>query len=233
VGGSGRIAVACCFILYLLFGVCAQIFLSAAACAQSVNIPFPEYRYYGGVGVGGVHHTGYVPHSIYNAEAYDAGFKGFLGYRLNGSFALELGYDYVGTSTFDEGFATPSRERSFALTGTAIYFSPPMSEWLMPTFVPVRMLARGGLAYKNIHQAAADGTFDEGILSFVIGGGAEFELSPRWFMRLEYEFVSTAVGGPSEPFRALNGLFTADFGGTQRVINVMHTELAASIGVRF
>jgi hypothetical protein len=32
---------------------------------------------------------------------------------------------------------------------------------------------------------------------------------------------------------ALNGLFTADFSGTKREVNAMHTEIAASGGFRF
>ncbi len=198
-------------------------------------MPVPEYRWYAGVGVDGVHHTGFVPNSnnVYNMQKYEPGAKGFVGYRINDIFAVELGLDYLGATSFYEGFPALSTERSYAVTGSVLVYSPPVSQWLMPTLVPVRLYARGGLAYKNIHQDAADGTFDEGILSFVIGGGGEFNITPRWFMRVEYEFISTAVGGPSEPFPALNDLFIADFGGTHRVVNAMHTEIGVSAGVRF
>jgi len=45
--------------------------------------------------------------------------------------------------------------------------------------------------------------------------------------------MSTALNGPSEPFTALNGLFTAHLGCTARVVDVMNTELAVSAGYRF
>jgi hypothetical protein len=47
---------------------------------------------------------------------------------------------------------------------------------------------------------------------------------------MEYEFLSTAIGGPSQPTPALNSLSIVHFGGTQRAINVMHTPLALTIG---
>ena len=219
----------------LVIGTCAQFFASTAAHANDWSLapPPPDYRLYAGIGAFGVHHTGYVPNTKYNSESYHPGAKVFVGYMLYNNLALELGVDYMGTASFNEGLAYPSKETSVALTGTAIYFTPPLSEWLVQTWVPTRAFVRGGLAYKQIHQEAANGTFDEGILSFVIGGGAEVELSKEWFLRGEYEFISTAVGGPSEPFAAINGAFTANFGGTYHVINVMHTELAVAVGRRF
>jgi opacity protein-like surface antigen len=219
----------------------AALFMAAPASANSLlTSPVPVYNWYFGAGIMAVHHTGFVPNTDnqYNVEKYEPGGKAYIGYRINNTFSAELGFDYFGSTSFNEGFPTMSTERSFAVTGTVLVFSPPMSEWMpgadrMWTSVPVRLFARGGFAYKNIHQDAFDGTFEEGILSFVIGGGAQIEIDPRWFMRVEYEFVSSAVGGPSQPFTALNGLFTADFGGTNRVVNAMHTEVAVSGGFRF
>ena len=219
----------------------AALFIAAPASADPLlTSPVPVYDWYVGAGVYMDHHTGFVPNTnnIYNVEKYEPGGKAFVGYHINDTFSAELSVDYFGSTSFYEGFPNQSTERSFAVTGTVLAFTPPVSEWMpwadkiwMP--VPVRLFARGGLAYKNIHQQADDGTFDEGILSFVVGGGAEFEISPRWFARFEYEFVSTALNGPSEPFTALNGLFTAHLGGTARVVNVMNTELALSAGYRF
>jgi len=221
----------------LVIGAGAQLFAPAPALADQFLSPMPVYNWYFGAGAQEVHHTGFVPNKPwYNMEKYEPGAKAYVGYRFNDIISAELGFDYLGSNTFDEGFPTLSTERSFAITGTALFFTPPMSQWPIPIptwGIPVRAFARGGLAYKNIHQTAFDGTFDEGILSFVVGAGAEFEFSPRWFVRAEYEFISTAVGGPCQPFTALNGLFTARFGGTQRVVNAMHTELAVSAGMRF
>lgn len=240
--GGGRHVWLACAVTVGFFAAVAALFGAYPASANPLlTSPVPVYDWYVGGGVFMNHHTGFVPNTNnqYNVEKYEPGGKVFLGYRFDDTFSGELSFDYFGeTSFFEKGFPTMSTERSFAVTGTVLAFTPPVSEWMpfadrmwMP--VPVRLFARGGLAYKNIHQEAFDGTFDEGILSFVVGGGAEFEIDPRWFMRVEYEFVSTALNGPSQPFTALNGLFTARFGGTARVVNVMNTEIAVSGGFRF
>lgn len=210
---------------------------------KALTSPVRVYDWYVGGGVFMDHHTGFVPNTnnMYNVEKYEPGGKAFVGWHFDPDWAVELSVDYFGeTSFYEKGFSTMSKERSFALTASVLWFTPPLSEWvpwyndIMPSMMPpVRAFARGGFAYKNIHQEAQDGTFDEGTVAFVVGGGAEFELSERWFARFEYEFVSTALNGPSEPFTALNGLFTAHLGGTARVVNVMNTELALSAGYRF
>jgi hypothetical protein len=107
--------------------------------------------------------------------------------------------------------AVPSRERSHAIGATGMLYLPEM----LPDLVPTRLFLRGGFAYKDISHVAAVGTFHEGVISWVAGFGLQFELTSRIFMRLEYEFVSRGIGG------------------TNRVINVMHTPLSASLGVRF
>lgn len=217
------------------------LFMAAPAGADPLLSPRPVYDWYVGGGVFMNHHTGFVPNTNqqFNVEKYEPGGKVFVGWQFDRDWAAELSVDYFGsTSFFEKGFATMSTERSFAVTGTVLWFTPPVAEWMpfadriwMPA--PVRLFARGGLAYKNIHQEAQDGTFDEGVLSFVVGGGAQFDIDPRWFMRVEYFFVSSALNGPSQPFSALNGLFTANLGGTARVVNVMNTEIAVSGGFRF
>ncbi len=230
--GGGRVSVSVLFGLVLCLG--AQLFAAGAARAQSIMSSVPVYDWYVGVGAFGNHHTGFSPlNHAYNMQSYAVGGKAFVGYQFNEAVAAEVSFDYFGCASFPEGFPTDSKECSFAVTATGLLYSPPVSEWLMPTLVPIKLFARGGFAYKNIHQDSYDGAFDEGIFAFVVGGGAEFEIDPRWFMRVEYEYVSTAIGGPSEPYAALNDLFTANFGGTNRVVNAMHTEIAVSGGMRF
>ena len=252
-GGDGFVALVRAAMLGLAVCVGAQLGAAPASAADiSTAAPKPVYKFlspkpvydwYVGAGAFMDHHTGFVPktNNMYNVEKYEPGGKVFVGWHFDRDWAAEFSVDYFGETSFNEkGFPTQSKERSFAVTGSVLWFTPPMSEWMpfyndvIPAMVPpIRMFARGGLAYKNIHQEAYDGTFDEGTVAFVVGGGAELEIDPRWFARFEYEFVSTALNGPSEPFTALNGLFTAHLGGTARVVNVMNTELAFSLGYRF
>ncbi len=242
-GGDGFVRVARAAAVALVAIAAALAFVAPAAADPMLAPPTPMYDWYAGGGVFMNHHTGFVPNTnnTYNVEKYEPGGKAFVGWQFDRDWAAEFSVDYFGeTDFYEKGFPTESKERSFAVTGSVLWFTPPVSTWLpfyshvMPReMIPIRLFARGGLAYKNIHQEAYDGTFDEGTLAFVVGGGAEFEISPRWFARFEYEFVSTALNGPCEPFTALNGLFTAHLGGTARVVNVMNTELAISAGYRF
>ena len=78
---------------------------------------------------------------------------------------------------------------------------------------------------------AAVGTFHEGVLSGVLRAGFELRPTSNVFVRLEYEFLSTAIGGPSRPVPIFNSLTVVTIGGTQRVINVMHTPLAITVGI--
>jgi OmpA-like transmembrane domain len=190
-------------------------------------------RYYLGASISGIHHTGYVPGTVWSAEGYTAGAKAFVGYRWFKSVQFELAYHYLGQISFDEHLPVESQERSYAVAGSILYVSPPLSEWLMPTLVPVYVLLRAGLAYKNITHISARGNADEGILSGVLGFMLEYRLTPNMFARLEYEFLSTAIGGPSQGVASNFGGPPLTFGGTHRVINAMHTPLSVTLGFDF
>ena len=190
---------------------CGHVALATEASAQSLESSPPIYRFYGGAGVNGVHHTGYVPDTAFSSEIYRAGAKAFAGYRVNDWVSFETAYHYLGEGRFDEGLAVESRERSQSVFGTVLVFSPAVFERVLPT----RAFLRGGFGYKAIRHVSAVAAFDEGVVSWVVGTGFEFELTSRLFARLEYEFVSRGIGG------------------TRHAINVMHTPLSVSVGVRF
>ena len=98
--------------------------------------------------------------------------------------------------------------------------------------MPIHVFVRLGLAYKDITHEAADGTFREGTLAAVFGAGLEYRLPNNLFVRLEYEHISVAIGGPVQSFRAMSAIPVA-VGGTERVVNVMHTPLALTLGANF
>ena len=209
--------------------VCACMLTGDEASAQT-----DDFRFYAGAGFNWVHHTGYVPNSATQADTaqYVIGGKAFGGYRFNEFLQFEVAYHHLGRVQV-EGLPFVSYERSYAISGSAVHVTEPLSRWFGPGFERVHGMFRAGLAYKNIQQTLPSETLEEGILSGVIGAGFEFRLTPRTFARVEYEFLSTAIGGPLQSIPALNSLFEVRIGGTHRVINVMNTPLALSFGVNF
>jgi hypothetical protein len=224
---------------------CSHGFMPGAA--RGADAPTPVYkaepipsapvlwsRYYVGAAANWVHHTGYVPDSgrlNWAAERYSLGGKVFGGYRFTETVSFEAAYHYLGKVSFFEGSPILSEERSYAVSGSAVFLSPALSRWDGQTNLPIHAFLRLGLAYKDITHLAAVGTFHEGVLSGVLGAGFELRPTSNVFVRLEYEFLSTAIGGPSRPVPIFNSLTVVNIGGTQRVINVMHTPLALTVGI--
>jgi opacity protein-like surface antigen len=200
-----------------------------AASSEVALISPVSYSYYVGGGFGVVHNTGYDPTHRFSVEHWRPGGKVFGGFQVTDWVRLEVAYHFLGISTFTPDGLTQQRLRSQAVAGSAMFVTPV----LIHTPVPTRIFGRVGLAYKDIHQTMPAGTLSEGILAFVAGGGLEFDITSRIFLRAEYEYISTAIGGPLQPVPGLNGLFVAKFGGTHRTINVMGTGLTASAGFRF
>jgi hypothetical protein len=191
-------------------------------------------RYYVGAAVNWVHHTGYVPATSrwnYGAERYSFGGKVFGGYRFTETISFEGAYHDLGKVSFHEGLPTLSDERSYAVSGSAVFLLPALSTWVGPTNLPIHGFLRLGLAYKDITHLSPVATFHEGVLSGVLGAGLELRPTSNVFVRLEYEFLSTAIGGPSRPVPIFNSLTAVNLGGTQRAINVMHTPLALTLGI--
>ena len=241
----------------ILAGSVASLLI--AGVARAADLPPPVYKpapappppvlavawspFYVGAALNWVHHTGYVPNSSFSSEAYTFGGKVFGGYRITPgiqvealgiqvetpSIQLELAYHYLGEVAFSEDSPILSRERSQAVAGSVMFFGPNFSP-LISAPVPIHVFVRVGLAYKDIHHSAFYGTFNEGILSAVFGVGWEYRISPRLFVRVEYEYLSTAIGGPPQSVPGLKGDYRVTFGGTRHAINVMHTPLALTIG---
>ncbi len=212
------------------------------ASAQPVDLSIlrsdPVSRWYVGAALSWVHHTGRTPPPnptiLHEMQGYGAGGKVFVGYRFTKSVHFEVAYHYLGSGLINEGFPVvlnQSRERSQAISGSALYFFPALSEWLMPTYVPTHVFLRGGLAFKRIEQQSLAGAFSEDVLSAVIGAGLEYTLNRKLFARLEFEHLTTAIGGPMQTTPLIDGLFLAKIGGTHNVTNVMHTQFMFALGL--
>jgi hypothetical protein len=197
----------------------------------------PAYsRFYVGGAFNWVHHTGYVPNTATQADTaeYTIGFKVFGGYRFTAQNSVEVAYHHLGKVSI-EGLPIPTTEQSWAISGSFVHVSPPFSQWIGPGPLNdyLHAFVRLGLAYKHIEQDSAVGTLDEGILSAVIGAGIEARFTPQWFARLEYEYISTAIGGPPQRVPGFKGLYSVTIGGTYRTINVMNTPIALTLGYNF
>jgi opacity protein-like surface antigen len=173
--------------------------------------------FYAGLGLNDVHHTGYVPGTRFHSEIWVPGAKVFVGWRVFDRMRFETAYHYLGTSHFDEGFAPlQTHERSYALSETILLYTPPVQELTgIPTFIPLRVFGRVGGAYKFIHQESPFGTDNESGVSYHLGFGFEWELGASAFMRAEYEYISKIITD------------------TNRVVDVQHTPISATFGVRF
>jgi hypothetical protein len=182
------------------------------------------------------HHTGYVPDTPTQADTaqYTVGFKVFGGFRFMPQNSVEVTYYDLGKVKI-EGLPIDTHEHAWAVSGSFVHVSPPFSQWIGPG--PwndyLHVFVRLGLAYKHVTQDSVIGTIDEGFLSAVIGTGLEMRFTPQFFGRIEYEFLSTAIGGPRESVPGFKGLINVNIGGTNRVINVMNTPIALTLGYNF
>jgi opacity protein-like surface antigen len=197
----------------------------------------PAYsRFYVGGAFNWVHHTGYFPNTTTQADTaeYHVGFKVFGGYRFTAQNSLEVAYYHLGKARI-EGLPVETHEQAWAVSGSFVHVSPAFSLWIGPGPLNdyLHAFVRLGLAYKHVEQTSALGTLNEGFLSGVIGAGIEARFSPQWFGRIEYEFLSTAIGGPPQPVPGFKGFVNVKIGGTDRVINVMNTPIAFTLGYNF
>jgi OmpA-like transmembrane domain len=201
--------------------LCALAILLAGGPAAAVDLrdlfgPNMPNDFYAGLGLNYTHHTGYIPDTRFNSEKWVPAAKVFGGWRIFDRARLETAYHYLGTSTFEAGLLLPVSERSYALSETLLLYTPPIQELTgLPTFVPMRLFGRAGGAYKFIHQESLLGTRNESGLSYHLGFGFEWELGPYAFVRAEYEYISKIVTG------------------TDRVVDVQHTPISGTFGVRF
>jgi opacity protein-like surface antigen len=182
-----------------------------AKAPVEVKAPAPVSRFYIGAGIGGVHHTGYLPaislaaqppsREGFNVQQYALGGKLYAGYVIYDWLRVEGAFHYLGAADFESFYyrqpgaiSTPSfnTEKSYAVAGSFVFVSPPLSAWSIPTYVPIYLLLRVGAAGKDISQTGNAGSFEEITFAALVGAGFEFRITPSWFARLEYEYLSTA-----------------------------------------
>jgi hypothetical protein len=199
--------------------LCVLAVLCATQSATALELldiigPFMSQPYYVGGGAGVVHHTGYVPDTVIQAEKWEPGGKVVAGWRPLDRVAVEASVHHFGKTSFDERAAVLSIEQSYGIMGALLLYTPTLpAEFHLPR--PLRLFGRFGGAVKFIDHDSAFGRFNESGVSYVIGFGLESEIARSVFFRLEYEYVSKIISD------------------TGRAIDVQHTPITASLGVRF
>ena len=166
------------------------------------------------VGVGGsyIHHTGYDRDTVLSAEQWEIGGKAFGGLEITPALNAEVAYHYLNkTPLKPELFG--ATEQSYAVAGTLMLFT---KRFQLPWFTH-RWFVRGGAAYKhitedNILNPGPIRQVEDGVAA-VVGGGVEIEFTNSLFGRVEYEYISKV--------------------GTKNAINVQHTPISASLGIKF
>jgi hypothetical protein len=166
------------------------------------------------VGVGGsyIHHTGYDKDTVLSAEQWEVGGKAFGGFMVTPALNLEFAYHYLNkTPLKPEIFA--GTEESYAVAGSVMLFTKRFRLPWEGAFH--RWFVRGGAAYKHItdDNILNPGRQTEDGVAAVVGAGVEVEFTNSLFGRVEYEYISKI--------------------GTNRAINVQHTPISASLGIRF
>jgi opacity protein-like surface antigen len=197
----------------------ADMIPATPVAAPSYVAPAPPPRpapiYYIGGGGNIVHHTGYVPDTKSNSEKWVLGGKAFAGVKVFEWAKVEVAYFYLSQSSFIVNpFTTNSAERSHAAAATVIVCCVWLHQWVNSPF-PTGVFGRVGGAYKWINYRSPIATFDEGGVSYVLGFGAEVDVTSWAFFRVEYEYISKVIGG------------------TKNVVDVQHTPISASLGLRF
>lgn len=171
-------------------------------------------RPYVGIGGATIHHTGYDPDTPLSAEEWEFGGKAFGGFMVMPALNIEVTYYYLNEAPL-KSETVDATEKSHAVAGTLMLFSKRFRLPWKGGFH--RWFARGGAAYKHIteHNTLNPGPVretEDGVAA-VIGGGIEIEFNNYLFGRVEYEYLSKV--------------------GTNRAINVQHTPISTSLGIRF
>lgn len=166
------------------------------------------------VGGGGsyIHHTGYDRDTPFYAEQWEVGGKAFAGLAVTPALNIEVAYHFLNKTPLRPD-VLPGTEESYAVAGSLMLFTKRFALPWEGGFH--RWFVRGGAAYKHItdDNVLNPGRQTEGGMGAVAGGGVEIEFNRYLFGRVEYEYLSKI--------------------GTERAINVQHTPISASLGIRF
>jgi opacity protein-like surface antigen len=171
---------------------------------------------YAGVGLTQTHHTGYALGVTSSTEEWTIGGKVYAGFRFSEAFSGEIAYHRLGEVEADGVFNRRSVVDSQALAASLL-LKFPLSDipWIGPVLLAdTSFHLKGGAAVKWIRQTfpGAAPIRHRGP-TYLIGFGVERNFGERAFARFEYEYIGKIGAGPT--------------------IDVQHTPISVSVGMRF
>lgn len=121
-------------------------------------------------------------------DANAMGLRG--GYRFTRHLAAEAGLLFVGDSTYTNTNGTYTARQS-GLSFTAVGFLP-----LGQSF---ELFAKAGLGFHSVRISGTGGPYDPYTTTNIIyGAGAQFNFTPNFGMRLQYENLGRAKSSPTD-----------------------------------
>ena len=205
--------------------VATFVCISYPAAADTLEDLFSPWElsmpYFGG-GISITHHTGYVPIPPGGAQSWKPGAKAYLGMQFSPVFSGEAAYYYLGDATL-KGIAASEESHAVAVslsvgrtfsTDNPSHAYPALLDPIIRLFDETRIFVTSGIAHKWIDQSGAAGArASEKGFTFLVGVGVQRELPNNSFIRLELEHIGKI--------------------GTSTAINVQHTPITLSLGMRF
>jgi outer membrane immunogenic protein len=184
---------------------------------QPLDFAFKGLRPYIGAGASYVHHTGRDGDHPISTEKYEPGGKVFAGAFLNDWIAVETAYNYLGrapATRLSPVGLVPTHETSSSIGASALAFSDPLFPWWdgLRSVAELRLFSRAGLAYKMTEERGGGFSRSDSGPVLNVGSGLQVDFQQA-FLRVEYEYLSRVE--------------------THRVIDIRHTPLSLSAGVKF
>jgi hypothetical protein len=193
--------------------------VSQPALADDYWYGQPDWRLtlrpYIGAGPSYVHHTGHDLDTPLKAEKWEIGGKAFGGIEITRQLSAEVAFHYLNETQLLPVLPSSTwTESSYAVAGSLLLYTPPFF-WPSPA-LPYRWFLRAGGVYKHITDTnsfiGGPAQVESGF-GLLLGAGLEVEFTKVWFGRIEYEYLAKI--------------------GTIRAINVQHTPISASVGLKF
>lgn len=121
-----------------------------------------------------------------NTDENDVGYKAYLGYGFTPNFALEGGYANLGSAEYKVRHTGGNGEVDWKSHGIFV-----QAVGRAPVANRFSLLAKGGayFAENEVKVTGPGGRFDESDneINFVLGLGAEYDLTPATSLRFEWE----------------------------------------------